>query len=50
MQLRNIWPSGVASPKIVGGQKFEGSKCLILGKQHYFFRKTPLKAQNGYIF
>jgi len=34
----------------VGGKKFFGEKCLILGKKHYFVWKTTLKAPNDYMF
>jgi len=43
--------SGVASPKIWGGENFLGGwNVWFLANSIILFRKTPLKAQNDYIF
>jgi len=43
--------SGVASPKIWGGEKILGGKMFDFRRITLFcLEKTPLKAQNGYIF
>jgi len=50
--VKNYWSTdqGRSQPKNLGRAKKWGAKCLILTNNPIFFAKTPLKAQNDYIF